>query len=153
MLVCWFPNDTFKSMISFGCNKEDMARKMLQCHLLEGHSRSPLALVPQQQLTVFLFQEKISELEQNGFIQFSYHSTNQKLVQVKKYYNYEIKNRILWFNNFLFTLSRILWSLLLYISSMQFGFTISFDSEKLLQYFPINLFYLLKKNTIIRILF
>lgn len=48
----------FKSMISFGCNKEDMARKMLQCHLLEGHSRSPLVLVPQQQLTVFLFAGK-----------------------------------------------------------------------------------------------
>lgn len=55
LMPLWcFSNDTFKSMISFDCNKEDMARKMLQCHLLEGHSRNPLVLVPRQQLTVFL---------------------------------------------------------------------------------------------------
>lgn len=53
-----FSNDTFKSMISFDCSKEDMARKMLQFHLLEGHSRNLLVLVPQQQLTVFLFAGK-----------------------------------------------------------------------------------------------
>lgn len=52
----WYiSNDTFKSMISFDCSKEDMARKMLQCHLLGGHLRNPLVVVPQQQLTVFLF--------------------------------------------------------------------------------------------------
>lgn len=51
----WYTsNDTFKSMISFDCSKEDTARKTLQCHLLGGRLRNPLVLVPQQQLTVFL---------------------------------------------------------------------------------------------------
>ena len=55
----WYiANDTFKSMISFGCSKEDRARKMRQCHLLGGRLRNPLVLVPQQQLTVFLFVRK-----------------------------------------------------------------------------------------------
>lgn len=64
MALWYFFNDTFKSMISFDCNKEDMARKMLQCHLLGGHSRNPLVLVPQQQLTTFLLvEDRIPELE------------------------------------------------------------------------------------------
>ena len=55
MLLCWVSNDTFRSIISFGCSKEGKARKMLQRHLLEEHSRNPVVLAPQQQLTVFLF--------------------------------------------------------------------------------------------------
>jgi len=54
MALWYFSNDTFKSMISFDCNKEDTARKMLQCHLLGGHSGNPSVPAPQQQLTTFL---------------------------------------------------------------------------------------------------
>lgn len=54
MALWYFSNETVKSMISFDYNKEDTARKMLQCHLLGGHSRNPLVLGPQQQLTTFL---------------------------------------------------------------------------------------------------
>lgn len=88
----WYiANDTFRSMISFGCSKEDMARKMPQCHLLGGRLRNPLVLVPQQQLTVFLFVRKNIwvRAETLPFTQFSYRSTNEKLIQVTKCYNYD----------------------------------------------------------------
>ena len=83
-------NDTFKSMISFDCSKEDTARKTLQCHLLGGRLRNPLVLVPQQQLTVFLFVRKDIwvRTEILPFTQFSHHSTSEKLIQVTKCCNY-----------------------------------------------------------------
>ena len=83
-------NGTFRSTISFGCSKEDRARKMRQCHLLGGRLRNPLVLVPQQQLTVFLFVGKNIGVRTEilPFAQCSYHSTNEKLIQVTKCYNY-----------------------------------------------------------------
>lgn len=87
----WYTsNDTFKSMISFDCSKEDTARKTLQCHLLGGRLRNPLVLVPQQQLTVFLFVRKNIWVRPEilPFTQLSYHSTSEKLIQAAKCYNY-----------------------------------------------------------------
>lgn len=54
MLLWHFSNYTFMPTISFDYNKEDKARKMLQCHLLGERSRNLLILGPQQQLTMFL---------------------------------------------------------------------------------------------------
>ena len=64
---------------------------MRQCHLLGGRLRNPLVLVPQQQLTVFLFVRKNIwvRTEILPFTQCSYHSTNEKLIQVTKCYNYD----------------------------------------------------------------
>lgn len=78
MWLWYFSSGTFKSMISFDCSKEDMARKMLQCHLLGAHLRNPLVLVPQQQLTMFLFVGKNIWVRTKilSFIQLFYYSTN-----------------------------------------------------------------------------
>lgn len=89
MLLWHFSNYTFMPTISFDYNKEDKARKMLQCHLLGERSRNLLILGPQQQLTMFLFMGKKTWIRTEYLIfilahQLRANSDNKVLEQRKK---------------------------------------------------------------------